>query len=794
MKKEIVLGIVFVFFFSAMFAQNGVIKGRVFDDISNEPVAFAYVGLTNNENVGGLTDNDGNFVITGIEPGMYSLTVSFVGYKTVVSRDIQVTNARNAYVEIAMEKEVTELDAVVVTASPFAKKTESPVSLRKIGLQEIEANPGSNRDISKVIQSFPGVGSTPAFRNDIIIRGGGPSESRFYLDGIEIPNLNHFATQGASGGPVGIINADFIAGVDFYSGAFPANYGNALSGVFDFSQISGNQDKLKFRGSVGASEVSAALDGPSGENSTYIFSVRRSYLQFLFSALGLPFLPTFTDYQFKHKTLFDDKSELTIVSIGALDDFALNTDIENPDASQSYILSYLPVNEQWSYAIGANYRTFTENGYHRVVISRNMLDNSAYKYPENDESKSRILDYSSREMENKFRYEYVTRYRGVRVVSGVSSELVTYENTTYQLRNIGNTRYEIDYNTDYNLVKYGMFAQASKRFFNDRFSVSAGLRVDGNDYSSSMANPFDQISPRLSLSYAFSDKFSVNANTGRYYQLPPYTTLGYKNGAGDFVNKDNNLEYIGVNHYIAGFEYRVKKNIQFTVEGFSKYYNQYPYSVNDSISLASKGADYGVLGDEEVLSEAQGHAYGFEVMNRMIDVSGFTVTNSYTYVRSFSNIEGGEKLPTTWDSRHLFTSTLSKKISSTWIVGAKWRFVGGLPYTPYDMEASALRSVWNTRGGPVLDYSQYNQKRFSSFHQLDIRVDRRWFFDTWTFMVYVDIQNVYNYQSEQEDIVIREKNPDGSFVLQNNETEYSLITIDNTSGTVLPTLGIMIEF
>ncbi|MFW5851314.1 MAG: TonB-dependent receptor, partial [Bacteroidota bacterium] len=120
--------------------------------------------------------------------------------------------------------------------------------------------------------------------------------------------------------------------------------------------------------------------------------------------------------------------------------------------------------------------------------------------------------------------------------------------------------------------------------------------------------------------------------------------------------------------------------------------------------------------------------------------------------------------------------------------------VGGLPYTPYDIDASALKSVWDTRGGPVLDYSQYNEARFSAFHQLDIRVDRRWYFDTWTFMVYIDIQNLYNFQSEQQDIVIREQNPDGSYVLLNGGTEYKLRTISSSSGTVLPTLGIMIEF
>jgi len=219
---------------------------------------------------------------------------------------------------------VVGIEDVVVRASPFRKKLESPLSVRIVGIQEIEKNPGGNRDISRVIQSFPGVGSTPAFRNDVIVRGGGPNENRFYLDEIEIPYLNHFSTQGASGGPVGIINVDFIREFEFYSGAFPASKGNAMSSVLSFRQIDGNDEKFRFRATVGASDLGLTADGPTGNNSTLIMSLRRSYLQFLFSALDLPFLPTYNDFQFKHKTRIEDKGELTVIGIGALDDFELN--------------------------------------------------------------------------------------------------------------------------------------------------------------------------------------------------------------------------------------------------------------------------------------------------------------------------------------------------------------------------------------------------------------------------------------------------------------------------------------
>jgi hypothetical protein len=288
-RKIIIVFLSIVLYQSSLYAQQAGIKGRILDAVSNEPLPFVSV-LVVGTTTGTVTDLDGNFQILGLNTGFIRLQTSFVGYVSALSSEIELSNAKTAFIEIKMEKSYTEIEEVTVKASPFRKTEESPVSLKTIGIAEIEKSPGANRDVSRVIQSFAGVLSTPAFRNDIIIRGGGPSESRFYLDGVEVPNINHFATQGASGGPVGILNADFLREVNYYSGAFPSNRGNALSGVFEFSQVDGNEDKLKYRATLGASEVSATVDGPIGEKTNFIVSARRSYLQFLFSALELPFI------------------------------------------------------------------------------------------------------------------------------------------------------------------------------------------------------------------------------------------------------------------------------------------------------------------------------------------------------------------------------------------------------------------------------------------------------------------------------------------------------------------------
>jgi len=776
------------------FAQNASLKGRIVDAVSNEPLPFVNV-IVSGTTIGTITDMDGNFVLTGLTPGFVRIEASFVGYRRAISSEVEVSAARVNSVEIQMEEQKEQIAEVTVTASPFRKTEESPVSLRSIGIGEIEKSPGANRDISKVIQSFPGVQSTPAFRNDVIIRGGGPSESRFYLDGVEVPFINHFATQGASGGPVGIINADFLREVNYYSGAFPANRGNALSGVLEFNQIDGNSEKLKFQGTLGASEVAATLDGPIGEKTTFVFSARRSYLQFLFSVLELPFLPNFTDFQFKVRSRIDKKNEITFIGLGAVDVFDLNLGIEEPDEQQSFILSSIPVNEQWNYTLGAVYKHFRDNSFQTVVLSRSHLNNGAYKYFDNDDSseENKILDYISEEIENKLRLENSSRFDGYRLNFGANLDLVTYTNSTQQRRFYGDGIVNVDYNTSLRMVKWGLFAQGSKSIFNERLSLSLGIRADANNYSQSMNNLLEQLSPRFSASYSLTPQWSLNFNTGRYYQLPPYTSLGFQQND-MLVNKQNNLKYIMADHLIGGLEYRPRQTVLFTLEGFWKGYQDYPFSVKDQISLANKGADFGVLGDEEVVSESEGRAYGAEFQARVNATSGFNLNLSYTWVRSEFLNGSNEYIPTGWDSKHLLNVTSTTELKNDWRVGGRWRFVGGLPYTPYDLERSSLVEAWNLSGSPYFDFTRLNSERFAAFHQLDVRVDKSFYLDKITMKFYIDIQNLYNFQAEQQDIIVRETDDNGNFILTDNGTRYQFRRVANTSGTVLPTIGIILEF
>lgn len=788
-------------FTSIAFAQTNSIKGRVFDVNNNEPIAFANIYI-DSTTIGTTSDIEGNYEIKNLRPGTYNLVVSYMGYKMKTIAEVRVAPNKPTSLDIGVIEESGDLQEVTVTASAFKNKEESPVSLRTIGVSEIYRSPGGNRDISKVIQVLPGVGTTLSFRNDLIVRGGAPNENRFYLDGIEVPNINHFATQGASGGPVGLINVNFIREVEFYAGAFPANRGNALSSVLDFKQIEGNDENLTGNFTVGSSDFGLTLDGPLGEKSNFILSVRRSYLQLLFKALKLPFLPTYNDAQYKQVIEVNKKNRVSIIGLGAIDDFELNTDVNEGVTDETiirrnqYILGNLPVNTQWNYAAGVNWLHYSENSFQNFIFSRNHLQNNVIKYKDNIEDPANLLiDYSSQEIENKFRFEHTVRKNGYKINAGLGYEYTTYINSTLAPVVVNGQLQQENFESTLNLNKYSMFGQVSKEYLENRLLVSFGLRTDINDYSDDMSNPIDQLSPRLSASYAITDQVSVTGNIGRYYQLPPYTVLGYRDMNDKLENRENEVTYIQTDHLIAGVEVYPTDLSIVSVEGFYKLYNDYPFLLRDSISLANLGGDFGVIGSEPVSSTSKGRSYGVEFLFQQKLSSSIYGICSYTYVRSEFENQDGEYVPSSWDSRHILNLTAGKKFKNNWELGLKFRFAGGNPYTPYDREVSAIKSVWDARQQGVFDYSRLNSERNPAFHTLDVRLDKKWFVKSLAINAYIDIQNLYGFESELQPFIDVAKDSNGDPITDpTNPNAYQLTEIENVSGTVLPSIGLMVEF
>lgn len=783
-------------------AQGGVVKGRLTDAINNDAIPFANVLIVGTD-IGTTTDIDGQYEISGLEPGLYDIRASFIGYESATEYEIQVTNARPAVVDFELRQSSQELEEVVVKASPFRKTVESPLSLRTIGVAEIQRNPGGNRDISRVVQTLPGVTSSNSFRNDLLIRGGGPNENRFYLDGVEVPNINHFATQGASGGPVGLINVNFIREVEFYSGAFPANRGNALSSVFEFQQREGRDDRLGATFFLSAADAGLTLEGPLGEKTTILLSVRRSYLQLLFEALELPFLPTYNDFQAKIKHRFDDKNELTFIGLGAIDQFRLNAGA-NQTEEQQYILNNIPNNEQWNYAAGLVYKRYTSNGFWTLVASRNKLNNTSVKYRNNDESKADnlLLDYESEEAENKFRLEHTMRFSDYRLNVGAGYEQAFYTSRTFNRIATGAGLQDIDFTSDLQLDRYFFFGQLSRKFLNDQLALSIGVRADANGYSEEMNNPLDHLSPRFSLTWAFAERLALNFNTGIYYQLPPYTVLGYRED-GALANRENGIRYIRNRHIVTGLEFNTATSSKITVEGYYKAYDRYPFLLRDSISLANVGADFGVVGNEPVVPISKGRAYGLEVLFQQRLYKGFYGICSYTLGWSEFQDRAGQYIPSSWDSRHIVNLVVGKKIGKSWEVGVNWRYQSGLPNTPFDA-SSDLVQIYDRRNDGLPDYGRLNAERLSGLSTLDFRIDKRWFFEQWSLNVYLDIENFFG--SAVENFVLTYDRPldedgfpiGGPIIVNPSDPpelqRYLLKELNTSSGTPIPSIGVLIEY
>ncbi len=786
-----------------------VIQGKALDVLSRKPLGNAKVQLDKLESVV-LTAADGSFSIANVEPGYHTVTVSLDGYEPETSAELLFTYDKSPSITLELQSLASGVGEVNIRKTSIQKReAESPVSSQKLSIREIERNPGGNRDISKIIQSLPGVISVPGFRNDVVIRGGSPSENKFYLDGIEIPIINHFQTQGSTGGPVGLLNVNFIKEVNFYTGAFPVNYANGLSSVLDFRQMDGNANKAKYRFTLGSSDVGFTADGPIGKKTTYIFSARQSYLQGLFSVLGLPFLPNFIDYQAKVKVKLNEKDDISFLMVGAVDFFKLNLKVNDniTDSiqlkSNKYILGYLPVYRQWNYTFGTVYTHYGAQSKTQYFLSRNMLNNTSYKYRNNDESSenNRIFTYKSIEEENKLRIENSRTVSRWKLLAGAGLEYVQFgvDNKAKILipgaPGSAGTIQDIAFNSQLDLAKYSGFVRAYRNVMGSGTLSFAG-RLDGNSYNKQMQNVLNQptVSVSASLPTAVNGLF-LNANVGQFTQLPSYTILGYRNAAGELDNL-NRVKYIRNRMVAAGLQYNKVKDTRITLEGFYKQYANYPLALNDSISLGNLGTDFAVVGNEPVSSVCDGRAYGMEFLVQKRSRSGLYGILAYTLSWSEFSDKNGNAVKSAWDSRHTVSLVGGMKMKRNWELGAKFRLATGRPYTPYDVQRSLVKINWDVKGVALNDYSRLNTERLGTFSQLDVRVDKVWYFKKSSLNLYMDIQNFLNKEYLGAPTLIAAQDAAGNLITDPNATvpSYKADYLVNSTGFLQPSIGVIFDF
>ena len=771
-----------------LIAQNaGQLSGRILDQQTQLPIEGVSL-ILEGSTLGVATNAEGYFNFTDVPAQTYNLIVSHLGYKSQTVFNVIVKAFGTPPLQILLEESSNELEEVVIFQSPFRTSVETPLSTQTFSAVEIETYPGGNNDITKVIQSMPGISpSIGGFRNDIIIRGGAPNESVYYLDGIEIPNINHFSTQGSAGGPVGMLNVSFIREVTLSSSAFGAEFDNPLSGVLSFEQREGNPNRFGGNFRFGASEAALTLEGPlfrknkdQPAQTTMLFSVRRSYLQFIFELIGLSIRPDYWDYQWKINHEIDAYNTLIFLGLGTLDDFSIEPQ-KDFKTDQQTTAEQAPIIEQKTITMGLSWKRKYKNGRGLMItsLSTNRLQNIFSRYRDNVQKTGLIFQNDSYEQETKLRYLTQHYLDSWKVAAGTNIQYSDYGNDTERALD------NFDYSTKIDFVKYGLFAKAERKFFEDKLGVSFGFRFDADTYSEG-STLMDNFSPRMALTYSLTEdqNWKINASAGRYYKIPTYTMLGYQNSQSIFINKS--AQYTQSDHLVMGLEYAPGNASRITLEGFYKKYSQYPISILDGASLANKGGGFEVLGNEAINSNGKGRSYGMEALYQQKLTQNFYGVFAYTYFHSQFTTLTGNYLPSVWDSRHLISFSGGYKLKRNWEISARWRFSGRTPYVPVDENAST-----QTYPELILDYDQLGNEKLDPFNLADIRFDKKWNFKRYSFNFYFELQNFLMQTVPRPDDYALNRTPEGMVIYPKSLVKFNTQNRDNIP---IPSIGFVIDF
>lgn len=778
--------VILLFFFSSfqVWSQKNagdVLIDGIVTDLQEQIIEGASVFLENTS-YGSITNEKGYFKLEHIPAGTYNIVIAYLGYATKTIYNFKVNSKLNTQLNIPLEELATSLDEVVVQNYFSYRKTETPLSTHSLSTVEIANYPGGNNDVVRVAQTLPGVApSVGGFRNDLIIRGGAPNEVVYFMDGIELTAINHFSTQGSSGGPAGMLNVSFIKEVNLSTSSFRANFDNALSGVMEFEQKESFIRKPNLNLRVGASETALTFSTPiqSKNETSYtqgMFSIRRSYLQFLFELIGLPIRPDYWDYQYKITHKIDARNTINLIGLGSIDDFRVEAPMSN-DPDQLANAEQSPYIEQETNTIGISWKHIhlSSNAVDFWAISHNYKNNLYSRYSDNVNKTGLIFNNQFTDNQLQFRFNQKRYFDSWTLNWGGNFKDLGYIYADRFEKPTRLNQYRINFNT------LGLFAQASRTFFDERLSFSFGIRSDSNSYFKSNS-VLETLSPRLALGYKISVDTKLNIASGIYNKLPSFSILGYRNRENSFTNK--NASYIQSTHAVLGLEHYFNPSLMFSLEGFYKGYANYPVSISDRVSLANKGAGFEVLGNEAVRFDGKGRSYGLEFMVQQKWSNNFYGIFSYTNFNSrFNSGKNTAYLPSSWDSRHLLSFTTGVSLKKNWELSSRFRYAGKTPYAAIDQEATLISYPLLT-----LDYSSLDSTKLDPFNQFDIRIDKKWSKPKMAYNLYIEIQNLLKSKIPQIPQFGLARDDQGII-----KQPLELIDANSDTNQLIPTIGIVID-
>ena len=739
------------------------------------------------------TAREGAFAFSNLPVGLCNIRVSSPdGSFTTVLHEQTLNAVKPLELRIEVERPYQVLEEVAISAEAFKTTEETPLSIKNINWSEMQRMPGATLDISKAIQSFPGVLPKSSFGYNISIRGGASSENAYRMDGIDLPTINHFSIQGASGGAVSLLNMDFIQGAALYSGAFPSSMSNVLSGALDLDLRQARSDRPGIRMTLGATDVGATIELPLTGRSGVMVSARNSFSQHYFKLFNIPVLPTYQDAQFKYYTRIGDHADLTILGVGGWDSYRVYTEGRGSDALL-YNVGYIPEGEQSTEVLGARYRKFVPNGLQTLVVSHDRITNDADKYVGNTRQESdRQLRYRSYEDRTRLRYERVWDGEQAKLTLGGSLEAVGVGVDMWALKGHTAGVDTTNLQSDLSYVQGGLFAAYARHSANKRSTLNLGLRMDAANFNLNMVNPLAQLSPRASYKYQLTSHWTANSHVGRYQQMPAGILLA----ANRATNHGRFTRFTTTDHLGAGVEYQNGKTYRVSMEVYTKRYRNAPFLVNDQIAYANAIGAYVAVGDQPSIPNAQGRARGFELFLQQKLKGQYWWMGAYNYGISEFQTASGDWAPSVWDSRHTLSLTTGKVWGKGWQWGLKWRYSSGTPYTPFNESASALVTNWDVLQRGVFDYAQVNSQRLDAFTQLDFRLDKTYSHKGWSLSWFLDLQNLASGDIPLMPYltVVRDPDTKAPMLDPNDPTRYQMQLLRSDTGRTLPTIGMILEF
>ena len=734
---------------SAISAQTekGIIRGKVIDKETQSSIPDAVIELIETEKKTG-SDKNGEFVFENLKPAAYRIKVSYIGYETSLKTDLVLTGDRPLDIIVELNPSSYSTEEIDISANYFEKNSHTNTSSVNLDYEEIRRAPGAAEDISRMIQTISGVSFSNDQRNDLIIRGGSPSENLFVIDGIEIPNINHFGSQGSTGGPIGILNLKFLQNADIYTGGFPVIFGDALSGAVDLKFREGSRKNYFNNIDMSLQGFGGEFEGGIGKNGSYLLSLRRSYLDLLKDAIRLSAVPKYWDFNLKTNFQLNKKNSLSFLGLWATDNIEFG--LRSADDENANPFENAKVDRQF-YTAGFNHTYLIKDGYMRNVLSAVVTDGSTIQ---NNEANT-IETYKNNSVESEISLSSSVSKNlsgKISIDGGIGGKLVRSDNDIYSQQDTSNTGYiipETKNNIVINSFKLSGYLNVTSKLFNEKLLVNTGIRYDYFDY---ITNP-GSVSPRIGISYKLTPVTSINASAGIFRQNPEYIWL-----ATDESNKDlNNLR---ADHYIFGIDHFFSSDLRMTAEIYEKNYSEYPVSVdNPTYILVNGGADYGPNFVTKAVSEGKGKVRGFDfsLQKKLTGIGVYGMLN-YSYMDSkFKALAGGE-VPGAFEQKHQLNLILGYQVANDWLVGLKYKFATGKPYTPFNEQASALA------GRGVYNMELYNSERTPDYMRVDLRVDKKFGFGNFALVTYIEFQNLLNRENVSEYYWDNDKNEVGKIL------------------------------